>query len=157
MPIGIRNNGGTLRCSIPHSVIEVHLIQEVFNLAIKCRAADYDFIELSTESRHELLADLIAYSLIDQGQLQQYFHTGCLQLGKNRLSYDLFDNQGDCNDQVGLHFSKGLKDDARTWNARKEINMDANQEFVEKFKAHAVHMCHRQHTNHFTATLKLIT
>ncbi len=93
-----------------------------------------------------MILDPFLYFLADNWHAQEETDFIILDFREDFPSDDLFDDQRNGYDQGRLYLIKGLGDDRRTGQACQEEDMDALQEFKQKFEGHPVHVGHRKDT-----------
>ena len=110
-------------------------------------SAHDDFIEIATKRLLHLFADFLFHLLADDRHVEQQFHLVVLYLGEHALTDDFLDNQWHGNDDGRLDFLESLCNDCRTWHTGEEEDVTAVGELENKFKGHAIHVCHGQNAH----------
>ena len=153
VPVAIADDWCTLGGSVAYRIGELYLFQECLHFLVECSTSDDDFVELATEGFDNLLTNLLADLLGNDGHGEQEAHAVVLNLGEHLLADYLLDDQRYGDDDLGLDIGKGLCDDGRRGDAVEVIDMAAMQELEDELEGHAVHVGHGENGDDAVATV----
>ena len=130
-------------------------MEELLDLLIESRAADDDLVELTAKGIAHLLTDFVAQFLCNHGHVHEQADGIVLQFGEHALADDFLDHEGHADDNFGLDFAEGLRNNCRARNAREEIDVAARKEFKDEFEGHAIHVGHGEDADDAVAAFHL--
>ena len=149
--VGVADDRGTLSSAVAYGVGESDALEELLHFLIEGGTANNDFVEVSTESLHNLLLYLLVHLLAHDRHVQQDAHAVVLYLGEYLLADDLLDNERHSDDYGWLDLGECCSDDGWRWYAGEVEHMATKQEFEHKLECHAVHVSHRQDADYIVA------
>ena len=121
-------------------------MKELLDFFRECSSTDDDFVCSAAEG----VVDLLVNALLDLSgyhrHRQQQFDAIVLDLREHLFADDLLDDQGDGDNQGGLHVGKSLSNDGRRRQTRQEEKVAAIAESEKELYGHTIHVSHRQDT-----------
>ena len=102
-------------------------------------------IEVATECILQTLAYLLLDLVAHYRHLEQQADLGVLDLRKDGLAYNLLQDEGHANDNLGLNIGKCLEQHGRSWHLGQEVNVYATHKLIKELKCQAIHVCHGKH------------
>ncbi|OAV74736.1 long-chain-fatty-acid--CoA ligase [Bacteroidales bacterium Barb7] len=141
-----KNPEATQAVMQPDGVGEADAGEEGGNVFAQGCAADYYFTAFAAKDGSKLAGDEAEYKLVNKGKFEKVFQGKGLQARKDFVCYNLFEDEGDGEDEGGTYVGKGLGKDGRAGRAGKEMDVTAFVDGVEDFKGKPVHVRHGEHT-----------
>ena len=150
MIVAIGDEWCALGSAVAHGEGEIDALEELFDFLVEGCTANDNLVGTSAKGVVDLLADTLPDFFRDDRHLEHNLDGVGLYLGEHALADNLLDNQGYCNDDVGLDFLEGLGNDGWRGQTREEVQVVTRTEGEEELDGHAVHVGHRQDVQHVT-------
>ena len=109
LPAVVSKDRSAFGHSVAYCVGEMDGAKETFHFLIQCCSSDNQLFEVATEGIHYFLSDGLTDFIVDKRDVHQQFHVRLLYRREYFLFDDFFNNQRYGDDDVRLHFCKGIR------------------------------------------------
>ena len=99
----ISDDGSTFCGSIAHRVAETDVVEQFLYLSVERSTTDDYFIEVASQCFSQFVAYTLLDTLSDDGHLHEHLYSYILNLGQNGLSYHLFYDERNHDENAGLN------------------------------------------------------